>query len=316
MKIAMQMLTILLLLTTTIFALSDKELAITIDLSGKQRMLTQKMTKEAFLIKLDINKKSNIKKLTQSSNLFDKTLKGLLGGDKELKLVATKDGKIEEQLKKVVSIWKPFYKEIENIINNKASEKSYTMIYDKNAQLLEEMNKAVELYTLQDKKSDFILANDINLAGKERMILQKMAKSLLISSNGIEVKENKDAFLNSQKLFTKILKGLLEGDNSLKLKGTNLPKIRKQLKIVNQLWSAEQKSFQNILSSKNPHKAIDVLDNISIEMDKAVKLYTASLNRQHQRDEFASLIKIYTSLEKMDSQTKLLLENLAKTEIE
>ncbi|SFV57587.1 Nitric oxide-responding transcriptional regulator Dnr (Crp/Fnr family) [hydrothermal vent metagenome] len=316
MRIAIKMLTVLLLLTTTIFALSDKELAITIDLSGKQRMLTQKMAKEAFLIKSNIDKKTNIKKLTQSSKLFDKTLNGLLVGDKELELVALKDDKIEKQLKKVVSIWEPFYKEIKNILNNKSSEKSYTTICDKNSELLKEINLVFKYYILQQKKSNFVLTNDMNLAEKQKILLQKMEKALLISNNGIKTQEHKDEFLNSQKLFTKILKGLLEGNDSLKLRGVNLPEIKKQLRVVEQLWNKEQKNLQNALSNKSPLKAIDALENVSIEMDKSVKLYTASFNRQQQRDEFASLINIHTSLEKMDSETKFLLEKLAKAETE
>jgi hypothetical protein len=73
-------------------ALKNKELTIIIDLSGKQRMLTQKMTKEAFLIKLGIDKESNIKKLKQSSRLFDKTLKGFQRVKKSLLLITFSSG--------------------------------------------------------------------------------------------------------------------------------------------------------------------------------------------------------------------------------
>jgi hypothetical protein len=316
MRIVTKAIVLLLLLTTTIFALNNKELTIIIDLSGKQRMLTQKMTKEAFLIKLGIDKESNIKKLKQSSRLFDKTLKGLLSGDKELKLVALKDSKIDEQLKKVDSIWRPFYAEIKNILNNSSSKKSYITISSKNEELLKEMDRAVELYTLQDKKSGFVLANDMNLAEKQRMLLQKMAKSLVVANNGIEVKKHRDEFLASQKLFDKTLEGLSVGDSSLKLRGTKLPFIKKQLEVVKKLWNSEQKKFKTALAGEGTKEAISALDNITIEMDKSVKLYTASLSRQQQRDEFASLLEIHNSLEKMDKKTKALIEKLAKAEVE
>ncbi len=314
MKTTLNVIFTLILLSSTIFGLSSKELAITIDLSGKQRMLTQEMVKEAFLIKSNINKKTNIKKLTQSSKLFDKTLKGLINGDKELKLVAIKDEKIQKQLKKISTIWNDFYLNIKDILNKKNNEKQYYNITSKSQELLKEVNYAVELYAMQDKKSNFLLANDMNFAGKQRMLLQKMAKSILLVNNNIDIEKNKKEFIESQKLFTKILNGLSNGDKELKIKGTNLPTITKQLEIIKKSWNSNQTELQTALTTKNTKKVINDLDKLIDKSDKLVKLYTASLNRKKQRDEFTSLIKIHTTLEKMDNKTKLLLKELAKAE--
>jgi len=314
MKTTLNVIFTLILLSSTIFGLSSKELAITIDLSGKQRMLTQEMVKEAFLIKSNIDKKANIEKLTQSSKLFDKTLKGLINGDKELKLVAIKDKKIQKQLKKISTIWNDFYLNIKDILNKKNNEKQYYNITSKSQELLKEVNYAVELYAMQDKKSNFLLANDMNFAGKQRMLLQKMAKSILLVNNNIDIEKNKKEFIESQKLFTKILNGLSNGDKELKIKGTNLPTITKQLEVIKKSWNSNQTELQTALTTKNTKKVINDLDKLVDKSDKLVKLYTASLNRKKQRDEFASLIKIHTTLEKMDNKTKLLLKELAKAE--
>ncbi len=314
MKTTLNVIFTLILLSSTIFGLSSKELAITIDLSGKQRMLTQEMVKEAFLIKSNIDKKANIEKLTQSSKLFDKTLKGLINGDKELKLVAIKDEKIQKQLKKISTIWNDFYLNIKDILNKKNNEKQYYNITSKSQELLKEVNYAVELYAMQDKKSNFLLANDMNFAGKQRMLLQKMAKSILLVNNNIDIEKNKKEFIESQKLFTKILNGLSNGDKELKIKGTNLPTITKQLEIIKKSWNSNQTELQTALTTKNTKKVINDLDKLIDKSDKLVKLYTASLNRKKQRDEFTSLIKIHTTLEKMDNKTKLLLKELAKAE--
>jgi hypothetical protein len=316
MKIAPKTVTLLLLLTTTIFALNSKELAVTLDLSSKQQILTQKMTKEAFLIKFNINKQSNIEKLKYSSQLFDKILKGLLEGDRELKLTPIKDADIKKEIQKSLSIWKIQYKEIQNITNETITQNSYNDICNRSDKLLKEMNQLLKLYTLYDTKNNFILANDMKLAGKQKMLLQKMAKSILVINNGIEVEKYKDEFLTSQKLFTKTLKGLLEGDGSLKLRGVEIPQINEQLKVVEELWSKEQKSLENALLGKDTQKAISALDNITTEMNKSVKLYITSLNKKQQRDEFESLIEVHTSLEKMDMKTRELIEKLAQAEVE
>ena len=96
------------------------EFGVLINLSGKQRMLTQKMSKEVLLIALDINKTDNLANLKATSNLFDKTLKGLRNGDAELLLPPTSSKRILRQLGKVDSLWSDFYPNIQNIMSDNA----------------------------------------------------------------------------------------------------------------------------------------------------------------------------------------------------
>ena len=296
MKQIITVFTFLLLLSSSLLALSDKELAISINLSGKQRMLTQKITKESFLVRSNIDKQENIEKLTKSSQLFDKTLKGLMQGDKSLQLVAIKNKEIQTQLKKVEMLWKPFYKEVKVIISGKATDSSYKILEQNNITLLKEMNKAVGLYASSNKgKNRLALANDINLAGKQRMLTQKMGKALLFASNDFKKKEYIADFKKSQKLFTETQNGLFYGSNILKLAGTKLPKITKQLKVVDNLWKAHQPILKKAMDGKEMKKAIDGLDKILVEMNKGVFIYTQSINRQKQRTKFASLISSFMS---------------------
>lgn len=69
---------IMVLLPLSVFALNTKELAVSINLAGKQRMLTQKMTKEVLLVKAGIKKEENLKNLRASRDLFHQTLNGLI----------------------------------------------------------------------------------------------------------------------------------------------------------------------------------------------------------------------------------------------
>lgn len=274
-----------------VMALSDRELAISIDLSGKQRMLSQKMTKESFLIRSGIDKTENLEKLTKSAQLFDKTLKGLMKGDSSLKLVAIKNEAIQKQLKKVQDLWKPFYLEIQAVISGKASDKSYEILEKSNLTLLKEMNIAVGLYATQNKgESKLTLANDINLAGKQRMLTQKMGKALLFAGNNFKKETYIKDFKKSRKLFTTILEGLFKGNKALNLTGTQLPKITTQLKVVEKLWKEHQPLLDKAVENKDIKAAIGGLDTILVEMNKGVILYTQSLNRQKQQLQFASLI--------------------------
>ena len=296
MKQITTLLATLVLFSSLLFGLSDKELAISINLSGKQRMLTQKMTKESFLIRSNIDKKENSKKLIKSSQLFDKTLKGLMRGDKSLNLVAIKNDKIQAQLKKVETLWIPFYKEIKAVIAGDAKDSSYDILEKSNITLLKEMNRAVGLYTSSNQgENRFALANDINLAGKQRMLTQKMGKALLFASNNFKKKEYIVDFKKSRKLFSDTLKGLLYGSKILHLEGTKLPKITAQLKVVDKLWKEHQPILKKAIEGKEMKKAIAGLDKILVEMNRGVFIYTQSINRQKQRAKFASLISSFMS---------------------
>jgi len=285
------LLTFLLFFSNLVFALSDKELATSINLAGKQRMLVQKITKEALLIHANLDKKDNLNNLKQSSQEFDQILKGLINGDKSLNLVAIDKEPIQKQLKIVDNLWKPFYKEIKSILSGKEKEASYEFLEKNNMNLVKEMNKAVELYTAGNSNSSKLkLANDINLAGKQRMLTQRMAKDLLAISNNLDEQKHIEDLKKTRKLFTKTLNGLLNGDKKLNLVGTKLPKIVEQLTVVDKSWKNIQLLLDSALKGKDIEKAIAKLDNILVEMNKAVTLYTKSVNRQKQRLQLASIL--------------------------
>ena len=289
----------LLLFSSFLFAISDKDLAVSINLAGKQRMLIQKMTKEAFLIHANLEKEKNIDNLKNSSQLFDKTLKGLMVGDKSLNLVPIKEESIEKQLKVVDSLWQPFYKEIKSILSGDAKESSYEFLEKNNMKLLNEMNRAVGLYSSQNKQNSKLkLANDINLAGRQRMLTQRMAKDLLAISNNLDKEAHIKDFKEARELFTNTLKGLKNGDKKLNLVGTKLPKIVAQLDVVSKEWKEAQPLLDSALKGKDEEKAIAKLDNILVEMNKAVTLYTKSVNRQKQRLQFASILNSFMNKNK------------------
>ena len=286
-----KLLGLLLLLPISLIALSDKELATSINLSGKQRMLSQKMTKESFLIRSHIDTKENIERLEKSSLLFNKILVGLKEGDKKLGLVPSQNTNIEKELKRVEDLWTPFYHELKLVMKGEAKDATYEILEKNNIPLLQEVNKLVSLYTsLNSENHKFKLANDINLAGKQRMLTQKMGKDLLFVRNNFNKKSYLNDFKASQELFTQTLDGLLHGSQALNLVGTKLPKITNQLKVVEGLWREEQKRFKGAIANQNLKETIDGLDRLLVEMNQAVTYYTQSVNRQTQRFKLASLI--------------------------
>jgi len=230
--------------TTTVFAAepTSAEYGVVLNLSGKQRMLSQKMSKEVMLVALNMDAESNISHLKKTSSLFDKTLKGLRNGNKQLRLPPTSSARILRQLNKIDKIWSGFYPVIKDIINNKTVNKEQVKLIAKNnLPLLKAMNKAVGLYEKDAKRGGLSsapgLAATLNLSGKQRMLTQKMSKEFLLVAYGYQAEDNKLSLLETYTLFERTLKGLLDGDEVLGLPGTKQQHIREQLGVVSNLWS-------------------------------------------------------------------------------
>ncbi len=124
--------------------------SVVINLAGRQRMLSQKMTKEILLY---AQGSFPTQKVSATVDVFDLTLKGLLyGGRAPLDLNQTKftmlpkpqQPKVIDQLKKVESIWMPF-KEKALIFLKSKEVPALNYLKDNNVRLLKEMNKAVFL---------------------------------------------------------------------------------------------------------------------------------------------------------------------------
>lgn len=246
-----------------------------INLAGKQRMLTQKMSKEALLVAKGIDAEANKTALQQTAVLFDKTLKGLKNGDAELNLPKTEDPAIVAQLDKVAALWNSFNQTVQSVIGGDVDVTVLKKIAAENLPLLQEMNAAVGMY---EKAAGSALApataTTLNLAGKQRMLTQKMTKELLLVANGIGVEENKAHLQKTVALFERTLKGLFEGDAELGLSGTQDAAIRAQLETVQKLWHEFKPVLDAVdVSVAGLNKAAQLSLPLLKEMNKAVELF-------------------------------------------
>lgn len=258
-----------------------------LNLSGKQRMLSQKMSKEVMLIALNVDKAANIENLKNTAALFDKTLKGLRSGDESLNLPPTSAKRILRQLGKVDAIWADFYPTIQAITTSgSVTAEQVAMIAEKNLPLLKQMNKTVGAYEKDAAKGglskDPGLAATLNLSGKQRMLTQKMSKEFLMIAYGHDVDNNKLSLLETYTLFERTLKGLVSGDATLGLPGTDSQSIIDQLGTVSGLWadfkpvvSAASEAGAGSVSTEQIAQVAKLNLPLLKNMNKAVGMYEA-----------------------------------------
>ncbi|MEW8626538.1 MAG: type IV pili methyl-accepting chemotaxis transducer N-terminal domain-containing protein [Candidatus Thiodiazotropha sp.] len=262
-----------------LLAITASEYAVVINLSGRQRMLTQKMSKEMLLIANNIDAEANRANLEKTAKLFDTTLAGLRDGNAEMGLPAT-EGKVTlKQLAKINKLWGEFNMVVAEVV--KGGSVDITKVAELNLPLLKNMNTAVRLYEKEAKKVTGKSAGVvINLAGKQRMLTQKMSKEMSLVALNHDAENNKTNLRSTASLFDRTLKGLLDGDNDLELPGTKDQAIRAQLTVVADLW----KGFKPLVerASNIDSKGVSKEDLVKMsklnlpllkEMNKAVKMY-------------------------------------------
>ncbi len=234
-----------------------------INLAGKQRMLTQKMSKEALFIAKGVSVDANKASLAKTIALFDKTLKGLVAGDESLGLPATTNADILAQLKVVTDLWTPFKSAVE--------KGDLAAINKQNIPLLKNMNKAVGMYAQASGSTlDPKIAKVINLAGKQRMLSQKMTKELLLVANGIDADANGANAKKTVALFGSTLKDLDAGCKSAEIKA--------QFAVVAKTLAEYQPIVEKLDISDEALATAEKL-NIPLlkESNKAVQMLNASI---------------------------------------
>lgn len=80
----------------------------TINLADRERLLSQRMSKELLLVALGYNKKENLRILQSTHDMFSRVLKGLHYGDAELALEPVDDAEVLDKLSRVEEIWPLF----------------------------------------------------------------------------------------------------------------------------------------------------------------------------------------------------------------
>jgi hypothetical protein len=265
--------------TVEAHATTVKEYATIINLSGRQRMLTQKMSKEMLLIAKGVEADHNRAELKKTAALFDTTLKGLVDGNADMGLPATKDASTLRIMGKVQGLWMDYKAVVDGVVGGGAVPIS--KVADLNLPLLKTSNTAVRLYEKAAKKEVNMSAGVvINLAGKQRMLTQKMSKEVLLVSLGHNANENKLNLKKTATLFDKTLKGLQVGDTDLGLPATTDKAILDQLSVVEGLWGDMKPLTEVVYDIDSTSVSDDTVTSVAKvnlpllkNMNKAVKMY-------------------------------------------
>ena len=153
------------IIATTIYLNNKNEKdAMIINIAGKQRMLTQNISKNIFY--LYSNPKSSQNELDTSIEEFIYNLESLKGGNSLSKLKESPNIQIDRQMLQIEYLWSIFYQNIvkfkeliQNNTNQKELQNIVNIIYETNPELLYEVDALVSLHTINSEQKIRFLKN-------------------------------------------------------------------------------------------------------------------------------------------------------------
>ena len=235
-----------------------------INVAGKQRMLSQKMSK-AHLYLIDNPNSSNASRdLLVYKIIFDKQLE-LLENNNE-------NEDIDLQIRKVISLWSDFKLNIEKTPSYFTANK----VIGENTDLLNEADKLVNLIVTEAQKSAFTyskprkaeLSEIINISGKQRMLSQRLGLYYYASKNKF------DDHIISNSIMEDIFIELDEAISYLLVSNFNTSEIESSLAVAtvefDKISKNKEKFFNHQFSDLEIYK---ITDNMTAAFNNVTILY-------------------------------------------
>lgn len=190
----------------------------TIDVAGRQRMLTQRMSKEFLQVALDIDAADNRGRMLGSINLINVSLYQLINGDSVTGIVGTPNHLVGSGLDEVVSLWKPFSQLLLNNVDTIRDASGFvdmniiSMVEAQNVPVLVKSNVVVgRLVDAAQSAGAPTNGLVVDTAGRQRMLIQRMCKEALLIGLGSSITTNVGRLKGTQLLFLNSHGGIVEG---------------------------------------------------------------------------------------------------------
>lgn len=238
-----------------------------INIAGKQRMLTQKIAKEVFLI--NSQNKKNFAELNLGLKEFEENLNLLRFGSKEQNIKATKNATINHQLAVINKKWEQYKRVVNNFKDMSFKIYGVRKFLGENNQKMLQLSDGIVKEMVKARLS----GEKIDLAGKQRMLTQKMAYQLLRYANQWDNFSYQN-FKETYSLYDKVISDFYANKEYKEQK-----KLYKSIQNAYIFWQEYSKYIQKILQDQEELvedlREIKTLNReLLAQMDWAVFLYS------------------------------------------
>ena len=222
-----------------------------IDIAGKQRMLSQRITKDY----LYIGKKVAVSKASKQLKV---SMDELLSAHKLLV-----DSINDPEIKNLLSFVELSIEDFKATANEPFNLDNAQLIIDLSESMLEGSQYVVDSLKEKVEVKESAIAGK---SGKQRMLAQRIAKYYIAYQAGIKDKNTVDQMKAAVSEFSQAHKALMSNPS-------NTPEINRQLNEIDRLWKIVYKFYLNIEKGGLPLIVFNTTDNITKKMNKITTLY-------------------------------------------
>jgi len=265
------------------------EAARRVNMAGRQRMLSQRMTKAACFISVGLDAENQQTVLRDGFDLFTFSHDALRFGDESVALDAEHNSALRRLLDVVSADWAAFAPLIgSSISSGLVSRPALVRIDETGLGLLDNMNRAVNktanVYGQSLPDMPLLLSLTIDLAGRQRMFSQKAGKEFCLIDAGIAPVANQENLAQTTTLFTLTLQALIDGMPGMVMAAPN-EEIRAKLEEVSEAWQGPKAVFEYAASGAvitDTERAVVTgdLERVLVLMNEAVGMYEQAIPEQ------------------------------------
>ncbi len=241
---------------------ATSELSLAENKAGRQRMLSQRIVKSYAQLGLKVQEESAAEELRVAVDVFDDQLT-------YLKEVSPGDD-VTKGLEKVEAIWRRF----KPIALGSVSRDGAQSLMEMDGDLLSAANEVVKLL---ENHSGTHHAERINMAGRQRMLLERMAKFYMLKTWKFADPGVAAGLEQAKRDFEQALA-------KLRVDGSNTPAIERRLKTVETEWKTLKSALddsqpQPLVVATSSNRILEVMDEVT-SMYVALPSATAAAGKQ------------------------------------
>jgi hypothetical protein len=250
----------------------------------RQRMLSQRMAKAACFGALGIDAQAASRERLAALALFERSQASLVKGSSETRLLPETDIPVLERFETVAERWVRYGTAVvaaDPAAPEDARKAALAAIYEESVAILNDIDDVVTLLEVKYESSGRLrpwLANAINVAGRQRMLSQKMSKEYCLLASGYEPDRSRALLLGSQALFEASHRDLRARLSRLKLTEKTERALADQFQKVEAIWTPFSAMINRAVGGARP--TVEDLAEVArfnllllAEIDAVVTLY-------------------------------------------
>jgi len=256
-----------------------------IDLSGKLRMLSERIPALACNRQAGILPETTGPLLEQSITEFDMIIQALKFGNEDLGIIGA-----EERRKTIAAIdvvldhWTSLHDKADDIAATGGNIDEVIILAQNAEPMLAEAQLLVSEISGQYADPTELLQSDalvIDFAGRQRMLAQKMSKDVCLIETGVEVEASMAELATTSQMFDTTLNALRNGMPEAGIAAATDPEIVAGLDTVHKDWIELQPAVERtlageVLNTEERSLILTNFDQMTADMNAVVNLYSAA----------------------------------------